>query len=124
MKQQFYSQGGVEDPKVIETAKEGAEGVVFATFNANFPPDFVANFESQFNRQPRRWSIESYDGLYLLAKALESSTLTREGIRDALARTKNFKGVGGEFQLDDKGNGVRLVYLKTIKDGKFELIPQ
>jgi len=122
MNQQFVSQGAVEDKKIIEVAKAGSDGVIFATFNAVPPQDFVDKVKVKYGFESRRWNIEGYEAALFLVEALKKAqTFGALGVRNAFAQVKELDGVAGKLLFDDNGNITRSVHIKIIKNGNFEL---
>jgi len=116
-------QGAVEDQKVIETAPKGSEGVVFATYNAVPPQKFVDAIKKKYGTEPKRWNIEGYETFkFLVAGLQKAKTFDPPGIQTGLAQVRQISGVTGLLYFDEKGNISRPVFVKIIKDGKFEEI--
>jgi len=122
LRQQFVSQGAVEDKKIVEVAGAAADGMIFATYNAVPPADFVKKIKAKIGSEPRRWNMEGYEAVQIIYKALaEADELTPEGIKNALADLKEVPGLTQLIKFDEKGNALREVYLKIIRNGQFEL---
>lgn len=114
------SLGSIEDKKAIEVAGKGAEGVVYATYNATIPSEFNDRIKAMFGRDARRWNIEGYEAYKFLTTALGSAkTLDREGIKNAFAGIYAFSGVTAQISFDEKGNAEREVTLKKVINGEF-----
>ena len=64
-------------------------------------------------------TANSYDAIMLLSSCVESCGKTKEAVRKCLAQTKDYVGVGGVFSIDAKGDAVRKLVIKTIKNGQF-----
>jgi branched-chain amino acid transport system substrate-binding protein len=120
------------DPQWVKLSEGGMEGMHFMgayspSVTGNPRNDaFVKAYTERYDEPPTQFAAQTYDGVYLLADAIERAELTgdlakdRVAIKDALAATKDFDGVLGMISADPVGNlfpadpGVVL----TVKDGK------
>ncbi len=118
---------GFYSPKFIEIAGKHAEGAIFLGAFVATNPDpavqaFVKKYKEKYNMEPDTFAALAYDQMYVVAKAMEEAaakgTISRENIREAMAKT-NYKGITGAVQFDDKGDWVRPYLYITVKDGKF-----
>jgi branched-chain amino acid transport system substrate-binding protein len=76
--------------------------------------DWVDRFTKKFDSPPDPYGVAAYDGIFIVKKAIETAGTDPKALRDAIASTKDFKGVGGVFSFDAKGDGVHsMVVLKT-----------
>jgi branched-chain amino acid transport system substrate-binding protein len=63
--------------------------------------------------------VLAYDAVLLLAEAINRAGSTdREKIRDALVKTKGFKGVTGTITFDGKRDPIKNAVIMKIKDGR------
>ena len=97
-----------------------------AYFSDHYAPDipweksktFVAAYKAKFNRPPTSLAAMGYDAALVLADAISrSKTDTPDGIRDAIATTKDFIGATGKISLDEKRNAVKPAVIVQIKGG-------
>lgn len=118
------NQAPVND-KTIELAGkaiEGALNVCLFVPTAKSPriQDFVSRFQKRYNTLPDTWAAQAYDGMQLLAKAIESSDGTRQGVRDAIAATKDFEGITGVINFLPSGDAAfRGTSVVQVVDGRF-----
>ncbi len=123
----FVGGNGFNSPKVIEIAKEAAEGLVVATpwFGDKDDPKvkgFVAKYAKAYGKKPDQFAAQAYDALYIMAEALKKAgKADRAALRDALAGVKNFNGVLGKFSFDAERDVEMEPNVLIIKDGKFRL---
>ncbi len=123
----FVGGNGFNSPKVIEIAKEAAEGLLVATpwfADRNDPKvkAFVARYEKAYGKKPDQFAAQAYDALYIMAEALKKAgKADREKLRDALAGIRNFDGVLGKFSFDADRDVVMEPNVLIIKDGKFQM---
>ena len=123
----FVGGNGFNSPKVIEIAKEAAEGLIVATPWFGDKPDpkvkgFVQKYEKAYGKKPDQFAAQAYDALYIMAEALKKAgKADRDKLRDALAGTRNFNGVLGKFSFDAERDVLMEPIVLIIKDGKFQM---
>ena len=123
----FVGGNGFNSPKVIEIAKDAAEGLVVATpwFGEKDDPKvkaFVAQYEKRYGKKPDQFAAQAYDGLFLMAEGLrKAGKADRAALRDALAGIRNFHGVLGMFSFDEERDVVMEPAVLIIRNGKFQL---
>jgi branched-chain amino acid transport system substrate-binding protein len=123
----FVGGNGFNSPKVIEIAKEAAEGLIVATPWFGDKPDpmvkaFVQKYEKTYGKKPDQFAAQAYDALAIMAEALKKAgTADRDKLRDALAGIRNFNGVLGKFSFDSERDVVMEPTVLVIKNGKFQL---
>ena len=123
----FVGGNGFNSPKVIEIARDSAEGLVVATpwFGDKDDPKvkaFVAKYAKAYGKKPDQFAAQAYDALYIMAEALQKAgKADRAALRDALAGVKNFNGVLGRFSFDAERDVVMEPNVLIIKGGKFQL---
>ncbi len=122
----FVGGNGFNSPQLIKIAGPAAEGAIVASpwFPGKDDPNvqkFVKAFQAKYNQIPDQFSAQAYDGLYIMATALEKAgtTTDRKKLRDSLAQIKDFQGVTGKFAFDAKRNPVMDATVLIVKDGKF-----
>ncbi len=127
LKVPFVGGNGFNSPKVIEIAKEAAEGLIVATpwFGEKNDPivkAFVAKYEKAYGKKPDQFAAQAYDAYYIMTNALKTAgTADRAKLRDALAATRNFQGVLGTFSFDAERDVVMEPNVLIVKDGKFAI---
>lgn len=82
-------------------------------------------FEAKFKRKPNQFAAQTYDAIWLTANAMEKAGGTdRAKVRDALAATRAWQGVGGVFNFaKDRHSGLAKedLVLVNYRDGAFRL---
>jgi branched-chain amino acid transport system substrate-binding protein len=127
LKVPFVGGNGFNSPKVIEIAKDAAEGLIVATpwFGEKNDPKvkaFVAKYEKAYGKKPDQFAAQAYDAFYIMTNALKSAgTADRTKLRDALAATRNFQGVVGNFSFDAERDVVMTPSVLIVKGGKFAI---
>ena len=123
----FVGGNGFNSPKVIEIAKEAANGLIVATpwFGDKDDPKvkaFVQKYEKAYGKKPDQFAAQAYDALYIMGEALKNAgKADRDKLRDALAAVRNFNGVLGKFSFDAERDVVMDPVVLIIKDGKFQI---
>ncbi len=80
--------------------------------------DFVKRF-SKYYEDVTSLAALSYDATMLLASAIsEAGTTDRVQIREALARTKNYRGVTGSISFNKNGDPIKDVVIMKLENGK------
>jgi branched-chain amino acid transport system substrate-binding protein len=85
--------------------------------------EFVAKFKKAYGGQvPDSLAAQAYDAAGMLFDAMKRAPeLTGPAIRDALAATKNYRGVTGDITMDANRNATKAaVVLKIAHGGKYE----
>ncbi len=117
---------GFNSPQLIKSAGKAADGSIVASpwFPQKDDPkvkQFREAYKAKFNKEPDQFAAQSYDGLQIMAIALEKSgsTTDRKKLRDALTTIKDYSGVTGKFAFDAKRNPEMAVNVLIVKDGQF-----
>jgi len=85
--------------------------------------EFVAKFKKAYGGQvPDSLAAQAYDAAGMLFDAMKrAKDISGPSIRDALAQTKDYRGVTGDITMDEKRNASKpAVVLKVGKGGKYE----
>ncbi len=118
---------GSNSPKLLEIAGKAAEGVYcFSNPTVDYLPaakDFHANYKKTFNQEPDAYAALAYDGMKLMADAIERAGSTdKDAIIKALGETTSFTGIAGPVSFTDKNTLARSNFVTLIaKDGKWVL---
>ncbi len=122
----FVGGNGFNSPKVIDIAKDAADGLIVATpwFGDKNDPKvkaFVAKYRMTYGKKPDQFAAQAYDALYIMTEALrKAGKADRAALRDALAGVKNFNGVLGKFSFDAERDVEMEPNVLVIKGGKFQ----
>jgi len=119
---------GWDSEKLYEIGGAALEGSYFSNHYSVDDPspriqEFVGKFKKEYGGQvPDSLAAQAYDAAGMLFDAMKrAKDLTGPSIRDALAQTKDYKGVTGDITMDDKRNATKpAVVLKVSKGGKYE----
>jgi branched-chain amino acid transport system substrate-binding protein len=127
LKVPFVGGNGFNSPKVIEIAQDAAEGLIVATpwFGEKNDPKvraFVAKYEKAYGKKPDQFAAQAYDAFHIMANALKAAgSADRSKLRDALAATRNYNGVLGNFSFDAERDVVMAPNVLIVKGGKFTI---
>ena len=122
----FFGGDGWEAPQLLEIGGEAMEGCYYST---HFSPqdtapavqEFVAKYKARWNETPDAFSALGYDAGYVLVDAIKrAGTTDGPQLRDALAATRNFKGVTGVTTIDANRDASKPATILAIKGGKLE----
>ena len=112
----------------LRLAGPAAEGVRIPLL---FPPpqpdartrQFVRAFKARFDAEPDYAEVFTYDAATLLLEAINSTSLNRAHIRQALAETSPWRGIGGPITWDGTGQNTRAVTrMGMISNGKIKVL--
>jgi len=124
---QFLSSIAMEDPQVIEIAKDAANGVIYTAYG--YDPkrelpviqEFVKAFRIAYGEEPDIYAALSYDAVKVIAFALEKAReAVSNEIKNQLYIIKDYPGVTGNITFDDKGDVTKSITIKVIKNGTFK----
>jgi branched-chain amino acid transport system substrate-binding protein len=121
----FVGGDGWDADELLKDAGDEMEGAFFTNHYAPDVPwenskDFVGKYKAKFKRDPSSLAAQGYDATRLLADAIgRSKTDTSEGIRDAIADTKNFLGATGTITINGQRNADKPIVVVQIKGKKF-----
>jgi branched-chain amino acid transport system substrate-binding protein len=124
----FGGDGWVAD-QLLEIGGEALNGCYYST---HFSPEnkepvvqeFVKKFRAKWNNEtPDAFAALGYDAGYVLVDAIKrAGTTAGPQLRDALAATKNFKGVTGVTNIDANRDASKPAAIIAIKGGKLEFL--
>ena len=114
---------GSNSPKLMEIAGRAAEGVFcFSNPTVEYLPTakaFGDNYQKKFNQAPGPYSALSYDGMRLMADAINRAGATdRKAIIKALSETKAFEGITGPISFTPENTLARSNFVVLIAKGK------
>lgn len=128
VKSLFASGDGVAQNTFIELAGQAGEGYLSTdVFDSSNPPTQNSkNFIEAYNKEKKTTDIPGFttlgaDAYFLLVDAMNRCENPADSIciNEKIKQTSNFEGVSGYINIDSKGNAIRSLVVKEIKDGKF-----
>jgi branched-chain amino acid transport system substrate-binding protein len=119
---------GWDSEKLYEIGGAALDGCYFSNHYSVDDPspriqEFVAKFKKAYGGQvPDSLAAQAYDAAGMLFDAMKrAKDQSGPAIRDALAATKNYRGVTGDISMDANRNPVKpAVVLKIAHGGKYE----
>lgn len=115
---------GFDSPTLVDLAGKAAlNKVYFSNHYSSLDEDpdvvkFIEAFKKKYNAEPNAFNALGYDLGYFIADAIKRANSTDPvKIKDALAATKEFKGVTGKFSIDENHNPVKTAVVIELKDG-------
>ncbi|MBI4633830.1 MAG: ABC transporter substrate-binding protein [Deltaproteobacteria bacterium] len=128
----FIGGNGFNSAKLMEIAGKAAEGSIsgspwFLDDPSAKNQEFVRTYTAKFSIPPDQFAAQAYDALYIMAEGIKAAKLSgnlekdRTALRNALAKVKNFKGVGGLFSFNENRDAAQKGRVLIIKKGKFSL---
>lgn len=120
---QLLGSEGLKDPEVIELAADAAEGLIITVPAENKDAkyqSFAAAYEEEFGEEPGVYVAESYDAVFTIKEAIESSDGSARGIKNALYKLGEWSGAAGTIEFDQNGDVVKPYDYLQVVDGDFE----
>ena len=124
----FIGGDGWESPKLIEIGGKAMDGCYYANhyFQGDPAPEvrnFVDKYKQKYGVIPGALDALGYDAAHVLTYAIKrAGTTDGPKLRDAIAATKNFKGVTGLVTLGPDRNPInKKIVIIAIKNGQLTL---
>lgn len=129
IKANMFGGDGLFSPELIKLGGDAVEGSMAAL---GFSPEqaspetakFIETFKKKFNGAlPGLFDAQGYDGLMMLADAMKRANSSDPKVfKDALAKTKDFKGVSGTITIRANREPIKSpLCLLAVKGGQFVL---
>jgi branched-chain amino acid transport system substrate-binding protein len=124
---------GIYDLSFPEQAgKDAAEGWVATIaapdmLNDAKAQEWINKFKSKYKRDPQNYSITSYNGVLVIADAIErvakaGKPVNKSNVREAIEKTK-LNTLQGVIEYDENGDiKNKVVSVYQVKDGKFKYV--
>jgi branched-chain amino acid transport system substrate-binding protein len=116
---------GYESPKLVDLAGKAALNDVYYSnhySSKDTTPEVVKfreAFKAKYNKEPDAFNALGYDLAYFLADGLKrAGAADSVKLKDALAVTKDFKGITGTISVDKNHNPVKSITILQMKDGE------
>lgn len=143
IKAPFVSCDGFSNPEIYNLAGDYTDGVVYVgpakVKESDAFSKFVSEYHSVYGVDPDSFAINAYDGANIILNAIKAAAadgkVTRQEVRDNIAATKNYEGVGGLINFAANGdlvayqgvykvNGTTPEYIGAFKvvNGKLEKV--
>jgi len=117
---------GAQAPELIQLGGKAVEGVYFTAhfhkdmINTERGKNFLTAYEKESGKELDAFTAMAADAYFIIIDAIKrAGSADSKKIREALAATKDFKGVTGNITLKPDGNAVKAMVINKVKDGKF-----
>jgi len=85
--------------------------------------DFVKKYQAKYGAVPDDMAALGYDSAMILVDAIKrAGTTDGPKLRDAIAATKDFKGITGVITIDDKRNASKPAVIMTIDNASMKFL--
>ncbi len=116
-----------ETQEFIDVGGKDVEGVALSTAfdrekaSTEEAKKFLDAYTKEYNGEPSALTAMAYDAYLIAVNGIEKAGTAADTvkIRDAIAATKDLECVTGMTTLDENGDPIKGVVIKTVKDGKF-----
>lgn len=129
IKAQFFGYHALEmPPEYMKLAGAHANGAIYSDSAAKYDEAFSSKWAQDHNgKQIVFTNAMYYDSAKMVFEGMKAADskgygITGEGIRKAIVEIGTFNGIAGKTKIPENGNAIKDVAIKTIKDGKFEII--
>jgi branched-chain amino acid transport system substrate-binding protein len=109
---------------MLQLGGEAVKGLATNTFfalNDTTPlvQNFITEFRKRAGRDPNLHAACAYDSMMILANAIKKAGFDRKAIRNALAKTKNFKSVTGSLTFTANRDINRKYKIMVVEKGEW-----
>jgi branched-chain amino acid transport system substrate-binding protein len=123
---QFVGSVPTENPDLINVAGLAAEGIIYPS---HFDPDspdpaiqaFQTTYKAKYGHAAEGFAALAYDGLMIIASGLKPCGANSTCLKDYLYSVKDYKGVTGTTSFDEKGDVVKPIIIKVVREGRFQV---
>lgn len=119
---------GWESEKLFELGGTALEGAYFTNHYSSQDPSphvqkFIEEYKATYGAVPDSLAALGYDSARVAIEAMRrAKDLTGPSIRDAIAQTRDFKGVAGTITLDANRNAVKPAVVLKVAGDKTEFV--
>ncbi|HYO66319.1 MAG TPA: ABC transporter substrate-binding protein [Archangium sp.] len=119
---------GWESEKLFELGGAAIEGSYYSNHYSVDNPDpkvqeFISKYKAAHGAVPDSVAALAYDAAWLAIDAMKRAPdLSGASIRDAIASTKDFPGVGGTINLDKNRDAVKQAVILQVEGGKTKFV--
>ena len=113
---------------LLKVAGHSLDGCFFSNHYSQDDPspviqDFVKTYQAKYGEKPDAMAALGYDSAKILVDSItRAGTTDGPKLRDAIAGTKDFKGVTGDITLDADRNATKAAVILTIANGGFQFV--
>ena len=115
---------GFGAPELTELA--GADALNDVYFSSHFSSldkdpsvmGFIESYKAKYGKEPDQFAALGYDlAMFVIDGIKRAGSEDPVALKDALAQTKDFKGITGSFSMDENHNPVKAVVVVGIENG-------
>lgn len=115
---------GWNSKDLIQLGERYVDGAIFVDtfFIDSLRPivkDFVKKYRFKYEQEPTFLSAQAYDTAEILIKVLKEGAISKNDIRDALLRLKDFEAVTGRTSFKENGEVEKDLVIITVKRRRF-----
>ncbi len=117
---------GAQEAALIEIGGAAVEDVYFTghfhkqAATTDRAKEYIKRYEEKNKKEADAFGALGADAYFLLIDAIKRAGSTDGAkIRDALAATKDFKGVSGTITMGENGNPIKSMVINKVQGGKF-----
>ncbi|MBI4171019.1 MAG: ABC transporter substrate-binding protein [Candidatus Aenigmarchaeota archaeon] len=119
----IISMSEAEDPNVLESAGNAAEGFIISSSEPAIKTDSIKRFEesykNKFGRLPDVLAANAYDALHIQIAAYQKCLGGKECMKAELHKTSNYPGISGQITIQPDGSTSKPLILKIVRNGTF-----
>jgi len=115
---------GWDSPKLIEIGGAAMNNTFFTNHysvedTSPASKTFVDAYKKEYGQAPDAMAVLGYDAMYVMVDAIKrANSAEPDKIREAIAATKDYKGVTGDLTMNATHDAVKSAVIIEIKDGK------
>lgn len=119
---------GWDSSVLKEIGGEAVEGSYFSNHYTVEDPrpevkEFIKNYQARFGVVPDSLAALAYDSAQVLFDSIKrAGTIDGPKLRDAIAATKDFKGITGTITLNENRDAVKSAVVLEVKNGAFRFV--
>jgi branched-chain amino acid transport system substrate-binding protein len=119
---------GWDSAKLYEIAQGALDGSFFSNHYTDENPDpliqnFVKRYKEKFGGTPDSMAALGYDAAHVAFDAMmRAPDLSGPAVRDAIAATRNFPGVGGTITIDSDHNAVKSAVVLVVEKNQAKFV--
>lgn len=120
---QWYNLG-LEGPELSQIAGKAAEGLLYP-YSYDSGSDepgaraFFGAYMERYGSEPETLAANSYDAVKLLSNCVARVGSEVTKVNACLHAIQDYHGASGSFSISAKGDAEKVLFVKTIKNGKF-----
>lgn len=122
-----YASDPFENPDILDVAGTAAEGTSYPFFYKPDPRnprlrDFITRYEAKYGAAPEGTAAIAYNAIGIVIDAVRHVGTDSIRLRHYLASVGEVEGMLGPVQIDDHGDFLLPVYIKTVTDHQFTFV--